>query len=50
MKRLVDYYKNHRFHESLNNLIPADAYSEWTMKINSMREPIKQKIMKFRRI
>jgi hypothetical protein len=22
----VDYYTNHRYHESLNNLTPSDAY------------------------
>jgi putative transposase len=26
LKRFVDYYNNHRYHESLNNFIPADVY------------------------
>ncbi len=46
----VEYYNNHRYHESLNNLAPADVYYGRDEKILSMRDEIKQKTMKLRRV
>ena len=33
----VEYYNNHRYHESINNLTPADVYCGRDEKIISMR-------------
>jgi len=45
----VEYYNNHRYHESLNNIIPADVYYGKDKKIISMRENIKHKTMQLRK-
>ncbi|MFC1556107.1 integrase core domain-containing protein, partial [candidate division KSB1 bacterium] len=45
----VEYYNNHRYHESLNNLTPADVYIGRDKKIISTKEKIKQQTMKSRR-
>ena len=45
----VEYYNNHRYHESIKNLTPADVYYERDEKIISMRDKIKQQTMKSRR-
>tara|TARA_B100002003_G_scaffold115258_1_gene106537 strand:+ start:455 stop:1501 length:1047 start_codon:yes stop_codon:yes gene_type:complete len=45
----VEYYNNHRYHESLNNLTPADVYFGKDKKIISMREKIKKQTMTLRR-
>ncbi|MFC1562734.1 transposase [candidate division KSB1 bacterium] len=45
----VEYYNNHRYHESLNNIIPADVYYGKDKKIISMRENIKKQTMTLRR-
>jgi putative transposase len=37
----VDYYNNHRYHEALNNLTPADVYYGRNRKILTRREKIK---------
>jgi transposase InsO family protein len=46
----VRYYNNERYHESLNNLTPADVYAGRSVKILNKREEIKQKTMQNRRI
>jgi len=38
----VDYYNNHRYHESLNNVTPADVYFRRDHQILARREDIKQ--------
>jgi len=45
----VDYYNNHRYHESLNNLTPADVYYGKANKILKERAMIKKKTMNARR-
>ena len=45
----VEYYNNHRYHESIKNLTPADVYYERDEKIISIRDTIKQQTMKSRR-
>jgi len=45
----VEFYNNHRYHESLDNLTPSDVYYERGEKILTMREYIKEKTLKLRR-
>jgi transposase InsO family protein len=40
----VDYYNHQRYHESLNNLTPADVYFGRDQEILVKREIIKQRI------
>jgi len=46
----VDYYNNHRYHESINNLTPADVYFGREKEILERRENIKQRTLTKRRI
>ena len=46
----VDYYNNHRYHESLGNLTPADVYFGRAEQILKQREEIKHKTMIKRRL
>lgn len=46
----VDYYNNRRYHESLNNLTPADVFFDRGEEILRKREITKQKTMVQRRI
>lgn len=41
LSEFIDYYNNHRYHESLNNLTPADVYFRRGRKILEKREKIK---------
>ena len=45
----VDYYNNHRYHESLNNITPSDKYDGLENKILKNRRKIKEKTMRRRR-
>lgn len=49
LKEFVNYYNHERYHESINNLTPADMYSGRREKVLNEREEIKQKTMKLRR-
>jgi len=46
----VDHYNHHRYHESINNLTPADVYFGRAQAILEQRERIKLKMMKTRRL
>ena len=46
----VERYNNHRYHESLNNLTPADVFPGRGAKILKMREEIKKKTIQKRRL
>ena len=46
----VDHYNNHRCHESLANLTPADVYHGRGAKILKMREEIKKQTIRQRRL
>jgi len=46
----VDHYNHQRYHESLNNLTPADVYFGRGQSILSMRERIKRRTLETRRL
>ena len=46
----VDHYNNHRYHESLSNLTPADVYHGRGAKILKRREEIKKQTIHLRRL
>ena len=46
----VDYYNNQRYHESLNNVTPADVYFGRDKAILEQRERIKRKTLEARRL
>ena len=49
LEGFVEYYSNERYHESLQNLTPADVYFGRDQEILEKREIIKHKTMKKRR-
>jgi len=49
LARFIDYYNNERYHESLNNVTPADVYFGRHHQVISMREKIKQSTMQQRK-
>ncbi len=48
--RFIDYYNNRRYHESLNNVTPADVYHGRHREIISRRERIKRRTLKARKL
>ena len=48
--KFIDHYNNHRYHESLQNLTPADVYFGRGQTILMERERIKQKTINLRRL
>lgn len=48
--KFIDYYNHERYHESLNNVTPADAYFGRAPAILKRREKIKQKTIVKRRL
>ena len=49
LSRCVGYYNYERYHESLDNLTPADVYYRRGEKILSMRQNIKRRTLQRRR-
>jgi len=49
LAEFVDYYNSRRYHESLNNLTPADVYFGRGQTILSRREKVKLKTIELRR-
>ena len=49
LAEFVDYYNLRRYHESLNNLTPADVYFGRGQTILTWRENIKLKTIELRR-
>ena len=49
LAEFVEYYNNRRYHESLNNITPADVYFGRVDRILKQRELTKQQTMKKRR-
>ena len=50
LAEFVEYYNNRRYHESLNNLTPADVFFGRDQKILKRRQKIKRKTMKKRKL
>ena len=48
--RFNEYYNNHRYHESLNNVTPADVYFGRYREIESRRDQIKKQTLELRKI
>jgi transposase InsO family protein len=46
----VDHYNHRRYHESLNNLTPADVYTGRGQSILQRRETIKRQAIEHRRL
>ena len=49
LQRFVNYYNHERYHESLNNLTPADVYYGRGEEILEQREKIKLNTLAMRR-
>ena len=49
LERFVGYYNNHRYHESLNNVTPADVYFGRARKIEDKRKKIKWRTLRQRK-
>jgi transposase InsO family protein len=49
VEEFVDYYNNHRYHEALNNVTPADVYFGRQEKIFRKRAVTKAKTMRIRK-
>ncbi|WP_193778309.1 integrase core domain-containing protein, partial [Pseudovibrio sp. Ad37] len=50
IERFVDYYNHHRYHESLGNVTPADAYWGRHKQVLEHRQVIKRKTLQNRRL
>lgn len=49
IQAFVDYYNNRRYHESLDNLTPADVYHGRAERILKMRKETKRRTIQMRR-
>ena len=49
LPHFVEYYNNHRYHEPLNNVTPADVYFGREKEILARRIYIKQRTIQKRR-
>jgi putative transposase len=50
IEAFVDHYNHQRFHESINNAIPADVYFGRDKAILKQRQRIKRKTLETRRL
>lgn len=49
IRLFVDHYNNHRYHEALNNVTPADVYYGRDIKVLQRRVQVKRRTMLMRR-
>ena len=49
LEEFVNFYNNHRYHESLNNMTPADVYYGRENEVLERRQKIKEQTIKKRR-
>jgi len=49
ISRFVDYYNHQRYHESLDNVTPADIYFGRAKEVQKRREEIKRRTLEARR-
>jgi len=49
IRHFIEFYNNRRYHESLNNVTPADVYFGRNRKIIARREQLKKQTLEFRR-
>ena len=49
LKEFVHYYNNERYHESINNLVPADVYFGHAERKLKQRKMIKNKTLEDRK-
>ena len=49
IENFVEYYNNERYHESLENVTPADVYTGRNVRIIKERQRIKERTMKLRK-
>ena len=50
IEALIEHYNHQRYHESLNNVTPADAYFGRAQAIIQQREGIKRQTIEYRRL
>jgi hypothetical protein len=50
IEAFVEHYNHQRYHESLNNVIPADAHYGRAKTIIQQRERIKRQTIEYRRL
>ena len=50
IRAFVDYYNNRRYHESLDNLPPADVFFGRDKEVRSRRDKIKRDTLAARRL
>ena len=50
IEAFIEHYNHRRYHESLNNVTPADVYFGWTETIIRQRERIKRQTIEHRRL
>jgi putative transposase len=48
--RFIEYYNNERYHESLENVTPADVYFGRHKEVITRREELKRKTLKHRKL
>jgi len=48
--KFINYYNNERYHEAINNMIPADVYFGRDREIAEQRRELKKQTLKYRKL